>query len=89
MTGIGNFEVMISLYRDPELSRQIMADFGALVKLAEGQIIYVSVDLKKSYMVQDDDVSLVMNSCFVTSSLNENQDESEKQKPMLHLLRDR
>ena len=83
VTANGTFDVDISLYRDPNLEQMIFPGRqSSLVSLAEGEVVYVSVDLRSQNLLPFGDAALVLNNCFVTS-LQSNQE------PMVHLIQNR
>jgi len=83
ITADGTFDVDISLYRDSNLKQMIFPrGQSPLVSLAEGEIVYVSVDLRSQNLIPSGDAVLVMDTCFVTS-LQSNQD------PIVYLIENR
>ena len=73
----------ISLYRDSSFQLVILpGSANPLVSLAEGEIVYVSVDLRSQNLIPSDDAVLVMDTCFVTS-LQSNQE------PLVYLIKER
>ena len=83
ITSDGTFDVDISLFRD-SLYQQIItpkiSDF--FVSLAEGEVVFVSVDLKSKNFLSSDDAVIVMDTCFVTSHIN-------NKEPLMYLIQDR
>ena len=83
ITADGSFDVDISLFRDSNLEQMIFPRAqNTFVSLAEGEIVYVSVDLRSQNLLPSDDAVIVMDTCFVTS-LQSNQD------PMVYLIENR
>lgn len=72
VTAEGTFEVEITLFRDP-LFLQIIkpGQSHPLVSLAEGELVYVSVDLTSRRLLPLNSAVLVMDTCFVTSPKND------------------
>nr|XP_039250047.1 uncharacterized protein LOC120327756 [Styela clava] len=89
VNGSANFRVMINLFRDSKYRLPLAADFGTLMHVAEGQIVYVSVSLSESSIADDVGIYLVMNTCFVTASADNNRSTTQEQKPLLYLLKNR
>ena len=80
MTADGTFDVDISLFRDSGFKEMIYPkNQTPLVSLAEGEVVYVSVDLRSQNLLPAGDAVLVMDTCFVTS-LQSNQE------PLLYLI---
>ncbi|XP_076806101.1 uncharacterized protein LOC143449687 isoform X2 [Clavelina lepadiformis] len=79
-TDSGVFDVDISLFRDFTYQRPITAGESPFVSLAEGEVVFISVDLRSKQLLPHDDVLLVMDNCFVTSS-------QTTREPLMYLLR--
>nr|CAB3262201.1 uncharacterized protein LOC100178652 [Phallusia mammillata] len=83
VTASGIFDVDISLFRDSTYQRPLLPTQGSsLVSLSEGEVVFVSVDLRSRDLLPSDDAVLVMDNCFVTSS-------QSTREPLTYLFREK
>jgi len=82
VTANGVFEVDISLFRDPSFQQQITPETASSpVSFAEGEVVFVSVELKSKDLFPPGASVLVMDTCFVTS-------EQSTREPLTYLFHD-
>nr|XP_026695671.1 uncharacterized protein LOC100178652 isoform X2 [Ciona intestinalis] len=71
ITSGGTFDINLSLFRDALFQKLILPptkSLSSLITLAEGEVLFVSVDLQSKDLFSSNTLVLVIDTCFVTSS---------------------